>query len=89
MPKFAQNQIEEINAVISAIEAKLDPKDEIGARDRVILRGLLQANKISKVPRFFGCKREYSETIVGYFVKEKGLTRNKFSMNAQPFIFLI
>lgn len=89
MAKLAQKQIEEINEIISAINAEIKPDSEIGARDRVILAGLLQVNKIEKSPKFFKCKREYSDTIVSYFTKEKGLTRNKFSTSTQPSIFLI
>ena len=57
---------------------------EIGARDRVTLQAILNANKAEKAsPSFFKCKREYSETIVSYFVNEKGLTKSKFDMNTQ------
>ena len=89
MPTFTQNQVEEINAVIKAIESELKPKMEIGAKDRVVLAGLLQANKIKKVPKQFKCKREYSEAIVSYFVKEKGVPRSRFSSGLQTSIFLI
>jgi hypothetical protein len=89
MAKFSDKQVEEINGVIDAITKELKPDNEIGARDRKILAGLLQTNKIDKTPKFFQCKREYSETIVGYFMKEKNITRNKFSMNSQSFVYLI
>lgn len=89
MAKFSDKQIEEINAIIGTITKELKPKHEIGARDRKILAGLLQANNIDKTPQFFPCKREYSEAIVSYFTKEKNLTRNKFSSNTQSFIFLL
>jgi len=89
MPTFSQNQIEEINAIIKEIEAAIKPKMEIGAKDKIVLTGLLQANKIKKVPKMFKCKREYSDAIVSYFVKEKGLPRNRFSSNLQTSIFLI
>ena len=89
MPTFSQKQIEEINAVIKAIESEIKPKMEIGAKDRVVLAGLLKANKISKAPKFFSCKREYSDAIVSFFVKEKNIPRSRFSSNSQPFIFLI
>jgi N-acetyl-anhydromuramyl-L-alanine amidase AmpD len=89
MAKFSDKQIEEINAIISDITKELKPNHEIGARDRKILAGLLLANKIDKSPKFFPCKREYSEAIVSYFTKEKNATRNRFSMNAQSFIFLL
>ena len=48
MPAFSQNQIEEINAIIKTIESEIKPKMEIGAKDKVVLAGLLQANKIKK-----------------------------------------
>lgn len=89
MAKFSDKQIEEINAIISDITKELKPKHQIGARDRKILAGLLHTNNIDKSPKFFPCKREYSETIISYFTKEKNVTRNKFSMNAQSFIYLL
>jgi hypothetical protein len=89
MPTFSQKQVEEINAIIKAIESEIKPKMEIGAKDRVVLAGLLQANKIKKAPKFFKCKREYSDAIVSHFVKEKGLPRSRFSSNLQTSIFLI
>jgi hypothetical protein len=89
MPKFSDKQVEEINAIIEAIGKEVKPNSEIGARDRKILSGLLAANKIEKSPKFFACKREYSEAIVSYFVKEKNTKRNKFSMNTQSFIYIL
>ena len=89
MSKFSAKQIEEINETIGAVTKELKPGHEIGARDRKILGGLLLANKVDKSPKFFPCKREYSEAIISYFTKEKNLTRNKFSMNAQSFIYLL
>ncbi len=89
MAKFSDKQVEEINAVISAISKELKPNQQIGARDRKILASLLVANKVDKTPKFFPCKREYSEAVISYFTKEKNLTRNKFSMNAQSFIYLL
>ena len=89
MPTFSQKQVEEINATIKAIESEIKPKMEIGAKDRAVLAGLLQANKIEKTPKVFKCKREYSDAIVSYFVKEKGLARSRFSSNLQTSIFLI
>ena len=89
MPAFSQNQIEEINAIIKTIESEIKPKMEIGAKDKVVLAGLLQANKIKKVPKMFKCKREYSDAIVSYFVKEKGVPRSRFSSGMQTSIFLM
>ena len=89
MPTFSQKEVEEINAVIKAIESEIKPKMEIGAKDKVILTGLLQANKVKKTPKHFKCKREHSDAIVSYFVKEKGLTRSRFSSAMQTSIFLL
>jgi hypothetical protein len=89
MPKFSNKQIEEINEIIGTINKEVKPDSQIGARDRKILSGLLQTNKVDKTPTFFPCKREYSETIVSYFTKEKNLTRNRFSMNMQSFVYLL
>ena len=89
MTKFSPVQIEEINAIIKDIEAKIKENVEIGAKDKPVLAGLLQTNKIDATPQHFKCKREYSDTIVSYFVKEKGLTKNRFSSNFQSSVFLI
>ncbi|MEO5978224.1 MAG: hypothetical protein ABIS36_18990 [Chryseolinea sp.] len=84
-----QKQIEEINVIIKDIEKEVKPGMEIGARDRTTLAALLSTNKIEKRPKYFKCKKEYSQAILQHFTKEKALTRNKFSMNAQAFIYLI
>jgi hypothetical protein len=89
MPTFSQKEVEEINAVIKAIESEMKPKMEIGAKDKVVLMGLLQANKIKKAPKVFKCKREHSEAIVSYFVKEKGVPRSRFSSGQQTSVFLL
>jgi hypothetical protein len=89
MPNFSIQQVKEINRVIEQIEKSVKPGSEIGAREKTILVNLLSANSIAKKPIFFACKREYSDTIVSHFQKTKGLPRNKFSSNAQPFIFII
>ena len=89
MAKFSEKQIEEINEIIATIAKEIKTNHEIGARDRKILNGLLANNKIEKSPKFFPCKREYSEPIVSHFVKEKNHKRNKFSMNAQSFIYIL
>ena len=94
MPRFNEHQVKEINTTIasinSALEKSKNKKCEIGSRDRVVLQMLLSANKIEpKNKAFFKCKREYSETIVSHFVNEKGLSKSKFSMNAQHDIFLL
>ena len=89
MPTFSQKEVEEINAIIKAIESEIKPKMEIGAKDKVILSSLLQANKIKKTPKHFKCKREHSDAIVSYFVKEKGVNRSRFSSAMQTSIFLL
>ncbi|HTE30165.1 MAG TPA: hypothetical protein VK666_07310 [Chryseolinea sp.] len=89
MTTFTANQIEEINAIIKAIESKIKPKSEIGAKDKVVLTSLLLTNKVKGKPEYFKCKREYSDAIVTYFVKEKGLAKNRFSSNAQTSIYII
>ena len=89
MPTFSQKDVEEINAVIKAIESEIKPKMEIGAKDKVVLMGLLQANKVKKSPKLFKCKREHSDAIVSFFVKEKGVARNRFSGTQQTSIFLL
>ena len=89
MAKFSDKQVQEINAITTTIAKDIKSDHEVGARDRKILSGLLANNKIDKSPKFFPCKREYSEAIVSYFVKEKNHKRNKFSMNAQSFIYIL
>jgi hypothetical protein len=89
MAKFSDKQVEEINDIIKTISKELQGHNEIGARDRKILSSLLATNKIEKSPKFYPCKREYSEAIVSYFVKEKNTKRNKFSMNAQSFVYIV
>ena len=89
MPKFNPKQVEEINAIIKSVEAELKPGMEIGAKERASLASLLQANKIEKRPKHFKSKAEYSDAIVAYFVKEKGLPKNRFSGNMQTSIYII
>lgn len=89
MPIHSQNQIEEINAIIQKIEGEMKPADEIGAQKRTILASTLAAQKIKRKPKYFSCKPEYSETIVNYFVTEKGLTKSRFHMNSRDSIFLL
>lgn len=89
MAILSPQQITEVNALISEIQKSIKPKCEIGAHDKVILNGLLKANKVSSTPQFFKCKRELSDAIVSYFVKEKGVIKNRFHMNHQPYIFII
>ena len=89
MAKFNPKEVEEINAVIAAIEKKLKPKMEIGAKDKAILTSLLKVQKIAKKPLVFSCKREHSEAIVSHFVNHKSLTRSKFSTASQNTVFLL
>jgi hypothetical protein len=89
MAKFNPKQVEEINAIIKSVEAELKPGMEIGAKERTSLAGLLQVNKIDKRPKHFKCRPEYSDAIVSYFVKEKGVPRNRFSGNMKTSIYLI
>ena len=81
--------IGEINELISKIEAALEPNCEIGARDKMTLRSLLKASNNTQKTKFFSCKRENSAKIITYFVKEKEIPQSKFSMNAQPNIFIL
>jgi hypothetical protein len=83
-----QQAIEEMNAVIAEIEKNIKPTSEIGTQNKLILRPLLQANKIDKKPKFFKCKREQAEKIMGHFIK-KGVKKNKFSGSGQEYIYVI
>ena len=89
MAKFNTKQTDEINKIIEEINKVAKPGAEIGARNKVTLNGLLKVNKVTKKPNFFNCQREYSDAIVSFFTKEKGLVRSKFHMSAQEAIFLI
>jgi len=89
MANLNQQQITEVNELIEKIQKAVKPKAEIGAQNKTILRSLLVANKINKKPKFFDVKREYSDTIVNYFVNEKGLAKSRFSMNNQESVFLL
>ena len=94
MPKFNEHQVKEINTIIASINSALEKlknkKCEIGSRDRSTLQKLLAANKIKPSSiTFFKCKREYSETIVSHFINEKKLSKSKFTVNAQEYIFLL
>lgn len=84
-----EKTIAEINEVIAKVEAGLEPKCEIGARDKMTLKGLLKAGDSNKKIKFFPCKRENSAKIIHHFVKIKGIPQSRFSMNAQPGIFIL
>jgi hypothetical protein len=87
--KFNEKQITEINGIISKINESIKKGCEICARNPVTLKSLLAANKLDKNIVHFSCKPEYSEPIVSYFKKEKGLTVSRFSGNMQSSICLI
>ncbi len=89
MAALSALQIAEVNEIITEIEKSIKPKCEIGARDKVIMTGLLKANKMTKVPQFFKCRREYSDSIVSFFVKEKGVTKSRFHMKNQEAVFIL
>jgi len=89
MANLKPQQITEVNEIIEKIQKAMKPKCEIGSQSKTILRSLLTANKIKKKVKFFDVKREYSDTIVNYFVTEKGLAKSRFSMNNQEAVFLL
>jgi hypothetical protein len=89
MPNLNQQQITEVNEIIEKIQKAVKPNCEIGSQNKAILRSLLTANKVKKKTKVFDVKREYSDTIVNYFVNEKKLTKSRFSMNNQEAVFLL
>ena len=82
-------QIKEVNEIIAEIDKAIKPKSEIGAHDKPSLTALLKTQDLKKEITFFKCKREYSETIVTHFVKEKGILINRFHKNNQGYIFIL
>lgn len=86
--KFNEKEIREINEIIAEVAKVIKPKSEIGARSKATLTALLASAKAKK-PAYFKCKREYSDAIVSHFVKEKGVVKSRFSMNAQDTIFVL
>lgn len=86
--KFNEKEIREINEIIAEISKVIKPKSEIGARSKATLTALLTSAKTKK-PNYFKCKREYSDAIVNYFTKEKGVTKSRFSMTSQDTVFVI
>ncbi len=84
-----EKTIAEMNEVIARVEAELKPDCEIGARDKVTLRNLLKAAKVEKEVKFIPCKREHSAKILNHFVRVKGISQSRYSLNAQPFIFVV
>jgi len=86
--KFNEKEVREINEIIAEISKVIKPKSEIGARSKAMLTGLLASAKTKK-PTYFKCKREYSDAIVNHFIKEKGVTKSRFSTTAQDTIFVL
>jgi hypothetical protein len=82
-------QIKEVNEIIAEIDKSIQPKCEIGAHDKPSLTALLKSQNLKKEVVFFKCKREYSETIVSHFVKDKGAIKNRFHKNNQAYIFIL
>jgi hypothetical protein len=89
MPVFSEHQVTEINAIIAEITKAIKPKSEIGARDKAFLTASLKASGEKKKPQFFKCRREYSDAIVSFFVKEKGVVKNRFHMNNQSAVYIL
>lgn len=89
MANLNQQQITEVNEIIEKIQKAVKPNCEIGSQNKTILRSLLASNKVKKKAKVFDVKREYSDTIVNYFVNEKKLAKSRFSMNNQEAVFLL
>jgi len=87
--KFNEREIKEINEIIAEISKVIKPKSEIGARSKATLSSLLASVKPAKKPHYFKCKREYSDAIVNFFTKEKGVAKSRFSMSTQDTIFVL
>ena len=82
-------QIKEVNELIAEISKSVRPKCEIGAHDKSSLVSLLKAQNLKNEVTYFRCKREYSDSIVVHFVKEKGVIKNRFHRNNQSYIFIL
>jgi len=89
MAKLAAKQVEEINAIITAVEKAIKPGAEIGARDKAVLTTLLKSKKSDQKATFFACKREYSDAIVSHFVREKGVVKSTYSVANQSAVFVL
>jgi hypothetical protein len=89
MAIFNAHQIEEINALIEQIAKDVKPKSEIGAQDKAVVSALLKGQSPKKEATFFKCKREFSETIVTHFVKEKGVAKSRYHRTGQAYIFVV
>jgi hypothetical protein len=84
-----EKTIREVNELIAKIEPELEKDCEIGARDKMTLKTLLKNSNSDKKLKYFPCKRENSANVVTHFVKVKGIPQSRFSMNAQPGIFIL
>ena len=89
MAVFNVLQIKEINDSIEEISKAISPKCEIGAHGKSSLSILLKTQAPAKTVLYFTCKPEYSDAIVSHFIKEKGLTKNRFHKNNQSTIFIL
>jgi hypothetical protein len=89
MAVFNVLQIKEINDAIEEIGKAVTPTCEMGAHDKSSLAALLKIQKPPKEAIYFKCKTEYSDAIVSHFVKEKGVTKNRFHKNNQSNIFIL
>jgi hypothetical protein len=89
MANFNAHQIEEINNLIEEIAKAIKPKSEIGAHDKPAITMLLKTHEPKKKATYFKCKREYSETIVLHFIKEKEVAKSRFHKNNQTSIFIL
>jgi hypothetical protein len=89
MAVFNAQQVKEINELVEEIGKSIKPKCEIGAHEKSSLAPLLKAQNINKEVVYFKCKREYSDTLVTHFVKEKGVIKNRFHMNNQSCVFIL
>jgi hypothetical protein len=86
---FNEKQIKEINDIIEQITGKLQKDCEIAACNKVMLASMLSARKIEKTIKSVACRPEYSNAIVSYFVKEKGVALSQFNRNLQSTICII
>jgi hypothetical protein len=84
-----EKTIKEVNELIAKIEPELEKNCEIGARDKMTLKSLLKMSNVDKKLKYFPCKREDSANVVNHFVKIKGIAQSRFSMKAQPGIFIL
>jgi hypothetical protein len=93
MPKFNEKEVKEINVIIADIQKAMDKIKSksvlIGARDKTIIQSLLKRDSRAEAKMTgFKCPRNFSEAIVQHFIA-KGLQRDKFSMNAQEYVYLL